>query len=84
MITESLEPMIIEINHTPSFETNSELDYRIKKNLILDTLKLMEITEKNKRKFFKKGKEINKRRLETGKREVLPDDGKPKKVCPEE
>lgn len=56
MITESLEPMIIEINHTPSFETNSELDYRIKKNLILDTLKLMNITEKNKKKLFKKGK----------------------------
>lgn len=73
MITETLEPMIIEINHTPSFETNSELDYRIKKNLILDTLKLMNITEKIKKKLFKKGKQINKRRLQTGKREIVPD-----------
>ena len=52
MLTSDLKPIVIEVNHTPSFETGTPLDYMIKKNLIVDTLKLMRITQKNKRKHF--------------------------------
>lgn len=44
LITSDLKPYLIEVNHTPSFETSSPLDYEVKKNLIKDTLKLMRIT----------------------------------------
>lgn len=70
MLTEELRPIVIEVNHTPSFETGTPLDYLVKKNLIKDTLRLMRITQKNKRKNFERAKEIAKLRLETGKREI--------------
>ncbi len=71
MITADMKPYLIEINHTPSFETGTPLDYKVKKGLIMDTLKLMRITGKNKRLLFEKAKDIVKRRVETGKREIV-------------
>lgn len=56
MIDTELKPYIIEINHTPSFETGTPLDYKVKKNLIIDTLKIMRITGKNKKILFEKAK----------------------------
>jgi tubulin polyglutamylase TTLL6/13 len=52
MITDNLKPIIIEVNHTPSFETGTPLDYLVKKNLVKDTLKLMRINQKNKKKNY--------------------------------
>lgn len=71
MILDDLKPIVIEVNHTPSFETSTPLDYMIKKNLITDTLKLMRITSKHKKTLFKKSKELTKKRVETGKRDIL-------------
>ena len=56
LIDSHLKPYLIEVNHTPSFETSSSLDYEIKKYLIKDTLKLMRINSENKKKQFEKGK----------------------------
>lgn len=56
MISSTLEPFLIEINHTPSFETSTPLDYKIKKSLISDTLKLLRFTHKNKRIWFDRAK----------------------------
>jgi tubulin polyglutamylase TTLL6/13 len=44
MLTSKLEPVLIEVNHTPSFETSTPLDMLVKRKLIEDTFKLMEIT----------------------------------------
>ena len=44
----SLKPMILEVNYTPSFATDTPLDTLIKENLIKDTLVLMNITNKVK------------------------------------
>lgn len=41
LINSHLEPILLEVNHTPSFATETPLDHRIKFNLIKDTLKLM-------------------------------------------
>ena len=43
MLTDLLEPILIEVNHTPSFETSTPLDYKVKKNLIIDSFNLMRI-----------------------------------------
>lgn len=43
LITDTLEPVLLEVNHTPSFATETPLDHRIKYALIRDTLKLMRL-----------------------------------------
>lgn len=63
MIMDDLKPIVIEVNHTPSFETGTPLDYMIKKNLIKDTLKLMRISSKNKKALFQKAKDLTKKRI---------------------
>lgn len=44
MIDSKLKPWILEVNHTPSFTTDSPLDFKIKKNLIHDTIKLLNLS----------------------------------------
>lgn len=41
MLDEKLKPQLIEINHAPSFNTDSNLDYVIKKNMLEDTLGML-------------------------------------------
>lgn len=52
-IDEKLKPWILEVNHTPSFTTDSPLDFKIKKNLIHDTIKLLNLSYQRKMKFKK-------------------------------
>jgi tubulin polyglutamylase TTLL6/13 len=42
------EPVLLEVNHTPSFTTDTPLDQKIKFDLIRDTLKLMNINANSK------------------------------------
>lgn len=65
------EPILLEVNHTPSFTTDTPLDHQIKFNLIKDTLKLMNINAQTKNELFNKAKELNKERLMTGKRQIF-------------
>ncbi len=48
MINNKAEPFVIEVNHTPSFTTDTPLDHKIKFNLIKDTLVLMNVNVKQK------------------------------------
>ncbi|KAL4478033.1 hypothetical protein ABPG72_013472 [Tetrahymena utriculariae] len=52
MLDEDLKPYLIEVNHTPSFWTDSPLDLQVKKNLIIDTLNIVNVTNQTKRKYF--------------------------------
>jgi len=45
MITDDLQPILLEINYTPSFSTDTPLDWNIKSNLIHDALLLMGISK---------------------------------------
>jgi tubulin polyglutamylase TTLL6/13 len=49
MIDSKLNPYLLEINYTPSFTADTPLDRHIKKNLISDTVNLLNINEKWKR-----------------------------------
>ena len=46
LLDSKLKPWLLEINHTPSFKTETPLDKGIKKGLIKDTLRIMNITTK--------------------------------------
>jgi len=43
-IDDKLKPWILEVNHAPSFATDSPLDFKIKKGLIRDTVALLNLS----------------------------------------
>ena len=45
-LDEKLKPYVLEVNHTPSFATESQLDAYIKKGVIRDALKLLNVNVK--------------------------------------
>jgi len=47
-IDDQLKPYVLEVNHTPSFATDSVLDALIKKKVIKDALVLLNLSVKNK------------------------------------
>ena len=70
MLNNKGEPILLEVNHTPSFTTDTPLDQKIKFNLIKDSLKLMNVNVQNKTEMINKCKDISKERLLTGKRQI--------------
>ena len=63
-IDEKLKPWILEVNHAPSFTTDSPLDFKIKKNLINDTIKLLNLSQQRKLKYKRlKALEFQKRQI---------------------
>ncbi len=53
ILDSELRPIILEVNHSPSFSTDTPLDFKIKKNLISDTIKLLNLSFQNKQKCKK-------------------------------
>lgn len=52
LIDEDLKPWLIEINHTPSFATDTPIDFKIKKDIIADTIQILNMTYKRKKKMI--------------------------------
>lgn len=52
MIDNQLKPWLIEVNQSPSFKTDSNLDTRIKGMLIRDTLRLLNLSHKRKMRYI--------------------------------
>jgi tubulin polyglutamylase TTLL6/13 len=48
MLDHNLRAQLLEVNQSPSFTTDSPLDYRIKKALISDTVKIWNLSIKRK------------------------------------
>ena len=53
LIDEKLKPWLIEINHTPSFATDTPLDFKIKKDVVADTMSILNMTYGNKKRFIR-------------------------------
>ena len=53
MLDEKLKPWILEVNHAPSFSTDSPLDFKVKKSLIGDVIQLLNLSYWKKLKFKK-------------------------------
>ena len=68
MLDADLRPLILEVNYTPSFTTDTPLDLIIKENLIRDTLLLMHITNKAKNDALQTKKKEMMQRTLTGKK----------------
>ena len=46
ILNSKLKPKLLEVNHSPSFTTDSPMDYEIKKKVIYESLVLMNIDSK--------------------------------------
>ncbi|EGR29093.1 tubulin-tyrosine ligase family protein, putative [Ichthyophthirius multifiliis] len=68
MVDENLKPWLLEVNHTPSFTTDTPLDSFIKKNVIRDALKLMNINIYTKNQIINERNECMQKRVLTGKK----------------
>ncbi|CAF0755345.1 unnamed protein product [Didymodactylos carnosus] len=63
LLDRKLKPYVLEVNHSPSFTTDSKLDREIKDALIFDTLLLLNMPAADKRKFLEEEKRKAKDRL---------------------
>jgi tubulin polyglutamylase TTLL6/13 len=57
MIDSNMKPYLLEVNHTPSFSTDTPLDTLIKKNVIKDSFQLMNTNLKSKLEIIHSRKE---------------------------
>ena len=53
LIDEKLKPWLIEINHTPSFATDTPLDFKIKKDVIADTIQILGMSYQRKKRLIR-------------------------------
>ncbi|XP_041358202.1 tubulin polyglutamylase TTLL7-like isoform X2 [Gigantopelta aegis] len=69
LIDGKLKPWLLEINRSPSFNTDERIDYDIKSALIEDTFRLLNIKQSDKRRNLAAQKaEAQKRLFRTGKK----------------
>ena len=53
LIDEKLKPWLIEINHTPSFATDTPLDFKIKKDVIADTIQILAMSYQRRKRLIR-------------------------------
>ena len=46
-------PMLLEVNHSPSFSTDSPIDEKVKGDIIRDTVRMLGLTKKRKQMYRK-------------------------------
>ena len=49
MLNSDLRPILLEVNHAPSFATESPLDYEIKRGLFVDMFGILGLSVERKR-----------------------------------
>ena len=49
ILTDKCKPLLLEVNHAPSFATDSPLDYEVKRNLFVDMFSLLGLTLERKK-----------------------------------
>lgn len=75
-IDRQFKPWLIEINQSPSFATDSPLDYRIKKAVLTDTFQLLNVSYQKRKAIIKYQKEQMQARILTGKQARLDPEAK--------
>ncbi|XP_053573677.1 tubulin polyglutamylase TTLL13 [Bombina bombina] len=63
LLDRKLKPWLLEVNHSPSFTTDSRLDREVKDALLQDTLNLINLRACDKRKVIEEDKQRAKERL---------------------
>ena len=71
LIDNNSKPWLLEVNHTPSFDTETPLDKYIKKKLISDSFNLLNIDSKMNNKMRQQLKIEKQLRVLTGKKKQI-------------
>ena len=72
MLDNKCKPYLLEVNHSPSFSTDSPLDEKVKGELIRDTIRLLGLSKKRKAMYSKNLKAHLDHRIMNGKFLRLP------------
>lgn len=67
LLDEHCKPWLLEVNHTPSFTTDTPLDKKIKFKVIKDSLEIMNIAYRHRNNYFIRQRAQLQRRAVTGK-----------------
>ena len=67
LIDKYFKPYLLEVNCSPSFGTDSSLDYKIKKNVIADAFKLLNLSGERRHRMVTEREEKTRERILTGK-----------------
>ncbi len=67
MLDHKAKPWLLEVNQSPSFSTDSPLDYKIKKTVIGDAFNLLNCSYEKRMEFIQTKKEEMEKRILTGK-----------------
>ena len=76
MIDENLKPWLIEVNHAPSLATESPFDLSLKKKVVEDTIRLLNLTMKRKMNYVNNQRLTFQKRILTGKTTKLTQEEK--------
>ena len=79
MIDDNLKPWLIEVNHAPSFATESMFDQNLKQKLVQDTFVLLNLSNKKKNTYFNNQRIQFQKRILTGKAQKLTQEEKEQK-----
>ncbi len=63
LLDHKLRPWLLEVNHSPSFSTDTPFDWKIKLDLISDTVTLLNITQKKKKLYLQKRRKEMQQRI---------------------
>jgi len=72
LLDENAKPFLLEVNHAPSFGTDSPLDYKIKGELIRDTIQMLGLSLRRKKQYKHRIAVQTEKRIKTGKSQKLP------------
>lgn len=64
-------PYLLEVNQSPSFSTDSPLDYKVKKLALGDAFQLLNVSYENRQRHIKAKKEEMEKRILTGKTQKI-------------
>jgi tubulin polyglutamylase TTLL6/13 len=67
LIDKYFKPYLLEVNCSPSFATDSALDYKIKKNVVADAFNLLNFSQKRRERIILQRKQQMQERILTGK-----------------
>ena len=62
-----LNPTLLEVNASPSFSTDSPLDYKVKKDVIGDAMQMLNVSKDRRARYEEEMLKERERRILTGK-----------------
>lgn len=78
MLDHKCKPYLLEVNHSPSFSTDSPLDEKVKGELIRDTIQMLGLSKQRKSIYKRNMQAVVDHRARSGKFLRLPQDLKEK------